>query len=304
MIIVALPNEGVVYLFSVRKKMKKTHAKMSRDIGLEIGSIVGKYFLKLDHLHYGYWTPDLPVDIANLGRAQQQYTDFLVSHIPVGVKTVLDVGCGTGSTAKKLSDIGYVIHCVSPSHFQCEKVRQLCGNAVNVFECEFEAFQSSERYDLILFSESFQYIPIDESIPKVVRYLSDGGHLLVCDIFRKAAKDSSAMKGGHEIEKFFNAIRSNGLELVEDIDITEATTPNIELMDDVMKNVAHPVLLRASEYVDARYSLASKIVKWAYRKQIQRKYDKYFGNTRTGDDFRRTRTYRLLLCRKNSPVGI
>jgi len=32
--------------------MNKKKTNLSREIGLEIGPISGKYFLKLDHLHY------------------------------------------------------------------------------------------------------------------------------------------------------------------------------------------------------------------------------------------------------------
>ena len=67
---------------------QKSKKEVSREIGLEIGSICGKYFLKLDHLHYGYWTGDIEIDIANLRIAQGEYAKFVISHIPEGVKTI------------------------------------------------------------------------------------------------------------------------------------------------------------------------------------------------------------------------
>ena len=56
--------------------MKKDKKTVSREIGVEIAAICGKYFLKLDHLHYGYWTDGLEVDIANVHIAQENYADF------------------------------------------------------------------------------------------------------------------------------------------------------------------------------------------------------------------------------------
>jgi len=50
--------------------MKHKRKVSSREVGLKIGWICGEYFLKLDHLHYGYWPDDLDVDITNLRRAQ------------------------------------------------------------------------------------------------------------------------------------------------------------------------------------------------------------------------------------------
>jgi hypothetical protein len=59
--------------------MHKSKKAVSRNIGVEIGAICSKYFLKSQHLHYGYWTSDLEVDIANLRIAQENYARFLIS---------------------------------------------------------------------------------------------------------------------------------------------------------------------------------------------------------------------------------
>ena len=87
----------------------KIQKEISRDVGLEVGSILGKYFLKLDHLHYGYWSNNLEVDITNLHIAQDEYTKLILSYIPDGVKSILDVGCGTGHIDKILLDNGYIV---------------------------------------------------------------------------------------------------------------------------------------------------------------------------------------------------
>src|SRR5574341_1724133 len=78
-----------------------TAALPSSEFGLALGFIVGHHFLDMQDLHYGYWPDGLPVEPQNLARAQAHYTDFLMSHIPAGVTSVLDVGCGAGNTARK-----------------------------------------------------------------------------------------------------------------------------------------------------------------------------------------------------------
>ena len=65
--------------------VKKTKKDISREMGIEVGSICGQYFLKLEHLHYGYWTGDIEIDVANLHIAQDEYAKFIISHIPDGV---------------------------------------------------------------------------------------------------------------------------------------------------------------------------------------------------------------------------
>ena len=46
--------------------MSKQQTKDSQDLGLKIAALCGRHFLKLEHLHYGYWNNGLAVDIANL----------------------------------------------------------------------------------------------------------------------------------------------------------------------------------------------------------------------------------------------
>jgi len=77
-------------------KKKKKRPIASRDIGLDMGIIFLRFFFDSEHLHYGLWPEDLPVTARNLAQAQQNYEDHIVSHIPPGVRTILDVGCGTG----------------------------------------------------------------------------------------------------------------------------------------------------------------------------------------------------------------
>ena len=278
--------------------MRKSDKNSSRETGLEIGSILGKYFLKLDYLHYGYWTNDLKVDIANLHKAQQNYTEFLISNIPDGVRKILDVGCGTGTMAKRLIDMGYHVDCLSPSHLQCKRAMKLLPNKSRIFECKYEHLETQNQYDLVLFSESFQYVTLSDAVAKSVDLLNKEGFLLICDIFKKSAEETSVMRGGHELNKFYEVIGGHSFELIKEADITEATTPNIDMLNDVITNVAQPISQLTADFFDNRYPLASKILRWKYRKEIDRKYNKYFSGGRTGEDFKKFRTYRLLLYKK------
>ena len=87
----------------------------SSEFGLAMGFLIGHYFLNMQDLHYGYWPQGLAVEPRNLAQAQAHYTEFLMQHIPAGVRTILDVGCGAGNTARKLLDRGYQVDAVSPN---------------------------------------------------------------------------------------------------------------------------------------------------------------------------------------------
>jgi len=148
------------------KKKKKEKKIISRELGLEVGSICGRYFLRLKHLHYGYWTNDLEVNVWNLHLAQDEYVKFIVSHIPQGVKTILDVGCGTGELAETLLNKGYEVDCVSPCPFLKKQAGQLLGDRSHIYECFYEEMQTDKQYDMVMFCESFQYIDVEEALSK------------------------------------------------------------------------------------------------------------------------------------------
>ena len=95
----------------------------SKEIGLEVGLLIGRFFLKSDDLHYGYWEPDLPVDLLHCADAQKAYSDLLLKQIPEDIKSILDVGSGSGNTAEKLINRGHLVECVSPSLFLYEEIK-------------------------------------------------------------------------------------------------------------------------------------------------------------------------------------
>lgn len=283
--------------------MKKTKKDISRELGLEAGFICGKYFLKLEHLHYGYWTGDIEIDIANLHIAQDEYAKFVISHIPDGVKSILDVGCGTGQIAKKLLDMGYQVDCVSPCPFLKKQASELLGNRSHIFECFYENLQTVNCYDMVLFCESFQYIDMEQALSKTDKFLNSGGYLLVCDIFRKDVLDKTFMGGGHSLTKFYNLIAKSSFRLIENVDITEQTAPNMDLLDDVMESVVRPVVSAGARFLESRNPIMLKLLRWKYRKKINKAHKKYLEGHKTGENFKKYKSYQLFLYKKDAQVS-
>ena len=107
----------------------------SKEVGLELGLVLGRYFLKTDDLHYGYWPEDLEVDVVNFPKAQKNYSDFIFSHIPKDIHRILDVGSGSGNFAKRLIENKYLVDCVSPSKYLTNQIREKLGDSANIFPC-------------------------------------------------------------------------------------------------------------------------------------------------------------------------
>jgi len=238
------------------------------------------------------------VNIENLYIAQENHANFLISHIPDRVRSILDVGCGTGQLAKTLIDIGYQVDCVSPSHFLAEQARELLGNKSHIFECLYEQLQTGNLYDVILFSESFQYIDIEEALNKTIGFLNRDGYMLICDFFKKESPWKSIMSGGHPLKMFYDIVSKYPLRLIKDLDITEQTARTLDIVNDVLNEVVKPVVDLAQQLLDNRHPFTSKLLKFLYRRNINKINKKYFSGAKTGENFKKFKSYRLLLCRK------
>jgi len=275
--------------------------KLSREIGVEIASLCGKHFLKIKHIHYGYWPKDLELDITNLRTAQERYTDFLLSNIPKDVNTIIDVGCGSGQTAKRLSDAGFDVDCVSPSPLLAQETRDLLGKGHEIYESYYEQLQTEKRYDLVLFSESFQYMDMEIAIKKTLELLNNGGYLLICDIFKTDTKEHGGLiSGGHRFSAFNKTIAGYPFVLSKDVDITEYTAPNIDLENKLFMEAALPALGLLDQLLSSRYPLITRFMKWKNRKKIDKIHTKYFSGKRTGENFKKFKSYHLLIYKKTS----
>ena len=171
-------------------------SKSSNDRALRIYNEV----LGLDRLHYGMWLPEDELTYDNLKKAQVRYEDFLIENIPDGVKTVLDVGCGTGVLSKKLLEAGYDVEGLSPDINQ-KKV--FMENVKTEFHhSTFDKFEASKKYDCLIMSESAQYIKLARLFENAKQSLKKDGYLMICDYFRLENATGIHGKGGHYFHRF------------------------------------------------------------------------------------------------------
>jgi SAM-dependent methyltransferase len=264
----------------------------------ELGLVLGARLLKTRDLHYGLWSEGLEVAVRNLPEAQRRYSEFLLAHIPPGVETILDVGCGTGGLAALLVARGYRVECISPSPELTRMARERLGPDVPLHETTFEAFRSERRYDLVLFSESFQYIPLAVVLPKAASLLGPGGHLLISDFFHTGAPGESALHGGHDLQRFYADLREQPLELLSDEDITAQTAPNLDLVDGILSDYALPFYEVFGYWLRANHPWLARLGGRLLRRKLERLEYKYFSHRRNAEAFRLHKSYRTLLLRK------
>jgi hypothetical protein len=128
--------------------------------------------------------------------------------------------------------------------------------------------------------------------------LKNGGYLFICDVFSKGKKTKGVMGGGHKLSKFSDHIARFRFRLIENIDITEETAPNMDLYGDALMNVVRPVTDVAVRFFKSRYPIVTKFLKWKYRKKFEKAQKKYLEGGRSGEDFKLYKSYQLFVYKK------
>lgn len=204
----------------------------TRAVGLEAGCALARWLTGKEHMHYGLWAGLEPV-AANLGAAQEAYSQRLFALFPEGKLRILDIGGGAGETAKRLIGMGHSVEIVVPSAFLAGRCRENAPGAV-VHEAIFEEARVNGPFDLCLFSESFQYIQLKDSLPKAKALLAPGGAIVIGDVFRRdggpwQGNPKRTVGGGHLLSRLHEAVAREGL-VVEALDeVTDEVAPSIDL---------------------------------------------------------------------------
>jgi len=274
----------------------------------EAGLVLAQQLLGIDDLHYGWWDDDLDLTLGNLTAAQQRYSDQLIARLPAASpKTrILDIGSGTGHLIQQCLDKGYHVDGVSPSPSLSKQIRKRIDDRgecdTRLFECRFEDFPVNEnlqKYDAAYFSESFQYISMEQAFRILEKILKPGGKVIICDFFKRSDADLSApgahtFGGGHDYNEFLALLEKIPFNVDSNIDITEKVSRNIALLNDILMNRLGPALRTLGTFLGSRYPKTYWMLTRPFRKRFAKLETKYFSGHRSQETFERFKTYHLV----------
>lgn len=273
-------------------------------MGLDVGLAAVRFLTGKENLHYGLWD-GLELCAANLGPAQEAYTEKLFQLLPNRPLKILDIGGGSGLTAQKLIERGHDVDIIVPSDYLAERCKENSPTAT-LHKLRFEDFQSDQTFDLCLFSESFQYIPMDVSLPRCAELLHDDGLLIIADCFRKPAyfrpDRTSRVGGGHPLEAFKEALESSTFHALSEEDITHAVAPSVQLEQDFFHIIGLGVD-RFDDELRCKKPFARRVVRGFLgltltRRRRAKLYDRLTGDTRTAAQFMKYNHYLMMSLQK------
>jgi MPBQ/MSBQ methyltransferase len=232
--------------------------------------LTGSYYL-----HYGYWEPIPAVGeeltLTRMRVAQEAYAAKLLSVIPEGTKTILDVGCGIGGNAIYLTQRGFQVEGLAPDALQEERFIKNTNSQVPFYLTRFEDFQQNKSYDLVLFSESSQYIAVDDLAQGAARLLSSGGYLLIADMMRFDSEyQEGIFSNCHVVSELKSALEKAGFKVVKTEDISKSIAPTLDLCLDVFQTFGLTTMKYIADLVAIAVPPLHAIGRWAFKRWLDK----------------------------------
>lgn len=256
--------------------------------------------LKLESLHLGLWDKEDSFTVEGMQAAQRRYTEELLKMIPSKVKTVLDAGCGTGTTSVKLLEEKYEVEVLNPDPYQKDLALNNLPKDIVYHQEKFEEYSGENKFDLILMSESSQYMDTSLMAEKAYQSLNKEGYLLVADYLRKS--DTEFYKTCKIKSEFLNTLKEKGFKLEKTKDITEATIPTLSLGKKLFNDFADPILKIIVDYMEEDQPRIKKVISFLASKKLAKVnyylYEK-MPDKLNEDKFRENMEYLFLLFKKS-----
>ncbi|AKU90777.1 hypothetical protein AKJ08_1164 [Vulgatibacter incomptus] len=201
-------------------------------------------------LHYGWFSEGRSgaTSVEALRNGQRRFVDEVVELVPREAGTLLDVGTGTGDVAAALAGRGHVVTSISPDPDQARWARRHLGPALELVPVRFEDFPLGRRFDCVLFSESSNYVDLDNLLVRSDELLAVGGSLVLAAPFLRERSD--VFTDLHSLDEFRRRAERASWEIECERDATAEVAPTLELGRRLAGGFAGAITPAVSRVID------------------------------------------------------
>jgi hypothetical protein len=193
--------------------------------------ILCKDYGGFEYLHYGLFEQNNQ----DIKIAQQRSTELLFAHLPPSPCRILEVGIGLGTTLSKLLNAGYDALGITPDENQIQYAKNVHGDSFPVFCERLEDFSDGQKFDLILFQESAQYIDTTSLFQAAAKLLRAEGQIIIMDEI-SLNQPLSSEPSLPFIDNYITTGNTFGFEVTKQLDLSKQASPQMYLMDSVTRH--------------------------------------------------------------------
>ncbi len=247
-------------------------------------------------LHYGYFDPPPQsgedISLRDIKNAMENYADLLCSRVKPGEK-IIEIGCGMGGLLAKFDKMGANVSAVTPDESQIKHISKNWPH-IPLYKSTLERLdtQTIGKFDVVVNSESFQYIDIRIGIEQIKKLLAKNGRWIVSDYF--LINPETHNKSGHILSDFLTAIDEAGLQIVERIDITDNVLPTLKYAHTLATRLALPII----DFGVKKFFLRHPFFEYLLAPIIDKKQKNIRLDTIDAEIFKRDKIYLLLVLKR------
>lgn len=224
-------------------------------------------------LHYGWFAePALVGDsLAELREGQAAFTAEVLKLVGPGPGRVLDVGTGRGETARALAGAGAEVVTLSPDRNQGEWLARSPHPRVAFHALRFEDFAANSQaaFDVVLFSESSNYVALDNLLAHSAALTSGGGSLVIAAPFLRG-QSSATYRDMHSLGALRARLGQSAWRISAEHDFSENVAPTLRIGQRLVERRVVPSVRALDGYISRHGPLPLRLMGWlfqAYRRR-------------------------------------
>ena len=214
-------------------------------------------------LHYGWFAEPSQVaeSLAALREGQRAFTIEVVKLVSPRAQRVLDVGTGRGETARALVENGAQVVTLSPDRNQGRWLASSPHPGIVFQPSRFEDFRlgSAERFDAVVFSESSNYVALDNLLAHSASLTTARGSLVIAAPFLRG-RSSHVYQDMHRLSDFRAKVERSEWLVRETHDFTDQVAPTLRIGQMLIERRVVPSARAIDEYVSLHGPLPARLL--------------------------------------------